>query len=40
MTSSIAIGWVRSLVDALPAMIVPLWASKRTQPIAIEDVID
>lgn len=38
-SGSLSFELVRSLVDRLPVMIVPLWASKRTQPISIEDVI-
>lgn len=35
------ISWelTRQLVDHLPAMIVPRWATTKTQPIAIDDVI-
>jgi uncharacterized protein YbjT (DUF2867 family) len=35
------ISWelTRQLVKNLPAMVVPRWASTRTQPIAVEDVI-
>ena len=29
-----------SLVDRLPAMVMPRWASTRTQPIALADVIE
>lgn len=31
---------IRALVDRLPVMITPRWVATRTQPIAIEDVID
>lgn len=31
---------VRALVDRLPAMVTPRWVATRTQPIAIEDVIE
>jgi uncharacterized protein YbjT (DUF2867 family) len=31
---------VRALVDRLPVMITPRWVSTRTQPIAIEDVVE
>jgi uncharacterized protein YbjT (DUF2867 family) len=31
---------VRALVDRLPVMVTPRWVGTRTQPIAIEDVID
>ncbi len=35
------ISWelTRQLVKNLPAMVVPKWASTRTQPIAIDDVV-
>ncbi|GAA4749109.1 NAD(P)H-binding protein [Nocardioides endophyticus] len=35
------ISWemTRQLVENLPAMIVPKWASTRTQPIAVDDVV-
>ena len=32
-------GMTRELVKNLPAMVVPRWASTRTQPIAVQDVI-
>lgn len=38
-SGSLSFELVRSLVDRLPILIVPRWASQRTQPIAIEDVI-
>ncbi|MDP9203885.1 MAG: SDR family oxidoreductase, partial [Gemmatimonadota bacterium] len=38
-SGSLSFELVRSLVDRLPLLIVPRWASQRTQPIAIEDVI-
>lgn len=38
-SGSLSFELVRSLVDRLPVLIVPRWASQRTQPIAIEDVI-
>jgi uncharacterized protein YbjT (DUF2867 family) len=31
---------IRGLVDRLPVMITPSWVRTRTQPIAIEDVVD
>ena len=31
---------VRALVDRLPVMITPSWVHVRTQPIAIEDILD
>ena len=35
------ISWelTRQLVKNLPAMVVPKWASTKTQPIAVDDVI-
>jgi len=31
---------VRALVERLPVLIVPRWASQRTQPIAVEDMLE
>jgi len=39
-SGSISFELVRALVERLPVMIVPRWASQRTQPIAIEDMIE
>jgi len=39
-SGSLSFELVRSLVERLPLLIVPRWASKRTQPIAIEDVVE
>ncbi len=38
-SGSLSFELVRSLVERLPVLIVPRWASQRTQPIAIEDLI-
>jgi len=38
-SGSLSFELVRSLVERLPMMVVPRWASHRTQPIAIEDLI-
>jgi len=39
-SGSLSFELVRALVERLPVLIVPRWTSQRTQPIAIEDVID
>jgi uncharacterized protein YbjT (DUF2867 family) len=39
-SGSLSFELVRALVERLPVLIVPRWASQLTQPIAIEDVID
>ena len=39
-SGSISFELVRALVERLPVLIVPRWASQRTQPIAIEDMIE
>ncbi|MGZ3332963.1 MAG: SDR family oxidoreductase [Gemmatimonadaceae bacterium] len=39
-SGSLSFELVRALVERLPVLIVPRWASQRTQPIAIEDMID
>ena len=38
-SGSLSFELVRALVERLPVLIVPRWASQRTQPIAIEDMI-
>ena len=38
-SGSLSFELVRSLVERLPVLIVPQWASRLTQPIAIEDLI-
>lgn len=38
-SGSLSFELVRSLVERLPVLIVPRWASRLTQPIAIEDLI-
>ncbi|MDQ3675094.1 MAG: NAD(P)H-binding protein, partial [Gemmatimonadota bacterium] len=38
-SGSLSFELVRSLVERLPILIVPRWASQLTQPIAIEDLI-
>lgn len=38
-SGSLSFELVRSLVERLPILIVPRWASRLTQPIAIEDLI-
>jgi len=38
-SGSLSFELVRSLVERLPLLIVPRWASQRTQPIAVEDLI-
>jgi uncharacterized protein YbjT (DUF2867 family) len=38
-SGSLSFEMIRALVEKLPFMIVPRWASLRAQPIAIEDVI-
>jgi uncharacterized protein YbjT (DUF2867 family) len=39
-SGSLSFELVRALVERLPLMIVPRWASQRTQPIAIEDMLE
>jgi uncharacterized protein YbjT (DUF2867 family) len=39
-SGSLSFELVRALVERLPVMLTPRWVSQRTQPIAIEDVID
>lgn len=39
-SGSISFELIRALVDRLPVMITPRWVQVRTQPIAIEDVLD
>ena len=39
-SGSLSFEIVRALVERLPVLIVPRWASQKTQPIAIEDTID
>jgi uncharacterized protein YbjT (DUF2867 family) len=39
-SGSLSFELVRALVERLPVLIVPRWASQRTQPIAIEDMIE
>lgn len=39
-SGSLSFELVRSLVERLPVMVTPRWVSQRTQPIAIEDVLD
>jgi len=38
-SGSLSFELVRALVERLPVLITPRWASQRTQPIAVEDVI-
>lgn len=38
-SGSLSFELVRSLVERLPVLIVPRWASRLTQPIAVEDLI-
>lgn len=38
-SGSLSFEMIRALVDKLPAMVVPRWATLRAQPIAIEDVL-
>lgn len=38
-SGSLSFEMIRALVEKLPAMVVPRWASVLTQPIAVEDVI-
>lgn len=38
-SGSFSFEMIRALVDKLPAMVVPRWATLRAQPIAIEDVL-
>lgn len=38
-SGSVSFELVRALVDHLPVMITPSWVRKRTQPIAVEDVL-
>ena len=39
-SGSLSFEMIRALVDRLPVMITPRWVRIRTQPIAIEDLID
>jgi uncharacterized protein YbjT (DUF2867 family) len=39
-SGSLSFEMVRALVDRLPVMITPRWVGAKTQPIAIEDVLD
>ena len=39
-SGSLSFELVRALVERLPVMLAPRWVSQRTQPIAIEDVIE
>lgn len=39
-SGSLSFELVRALVERLPILIVPRWASHRTQPIAVEDMIE
>ena len=39
-SGSLSFELVRALVERLPVLIVPRWASQRTQPIAVEDMIE
>ena len=39
-SGSLSFELVRALVERLPIMITPRWVSVRTQPIAVEDVLD
>lgn len=39
-SGSLSFELVRALVERLPLMVVPRWASQRTQPIAVEDMLD
>jgi hypothetical protein len=39
-SGGISFEMIRALVDRLPVMVTPRWVGTRTQPIAIEDVID
>ncbi|GAC1482425.1 MAG: SDR family oxidoreductase [Gemmatimonadaceae bacterium] len=39
-SGSLSFELVRALVERLPVLIVPRWTSQRTQPIAIEDMIE
>ena len=39
-SGSLSFELVRALVERLPVLIVPRWASQRTQPIAIEDMTE
>jgi uncharacterized protein YbjT (DUF2867 family) len=39
-SGSLSFELVRALVERLPVMLTPRWVSQRTQPIAIEDVIN
>jgi uncharacterized protein YbjT (DUF2867 family) len=39
-SGSLSFEMIRALVERLPVLITPRWVRQRTQPIAIEDVID
>jgi uncharacterized protein YbjT (DUF2867 family) len=39
-SGSLSFELVRALVERLPVLITPRWTSQRTQPIAVEDVIE
>jgi uncharacterized protein YbjT (DUF2867 family) len=39
-SGSLSFELVRALVERLPVLIVPKWARQRTQPIAVEDMIE
>lgn len=39
-SGSLSFELIRSLVDRLPVMVTPRWVRVRTQPIAVEDVIE
>jgi uncharacterized protein YbjT (DUF2867 family) len=39
-SGSLSFEMIRALVERLPVMVTPRWVSTRTQPIAIEDVLD
>ncbi len=39
-SGSLSFELVRALVERLPVLIVPRWASQRTQPIAVEDMVE
>lgn len=39
-SGGISFEMIRGLVDRLPVMVTPAWVRRRTQPIAIEDVVE
>ena len=39
-SGSLSFELVRALVERLPVLIVPRWTSQRTQPIAVEDMVE